>query len=337
MKFRLPHIAFETTSGCNLDCVFCYNIWKIPGSHAKPARGSYKKSVETLKELFRQADVPHVTLTGGEPLLSERIVELALFCRMEGKGVTLITNGAQGTREQYAGLVKMGVQLFELPVHSSDPEIHDRMAGRKGSWQSSTEAIKYLLDLGATPVVVMVLTRHNAAGAAATLDYISGELGIERIMVNRYNIGGRGVADPLSVSASPEELRRTFALIDAKTAERGLKVTSNVCSPHCVLDPADYPHIGFGNCSPDPVRRPVTLDSDGNVRLCNHSPVVAGNIFSTPVEKILHSPYSLSWGETVPSLCSGCAKWEKCLGGCRAAAEQCGGGLSQADPLIELR
>jgi MoaA/NifB/PqqE/SkfB family radical SAM enzyme len=134
MKFRLPHIAFELTPDCNLDCVFCYNIWKIPGARMKPVRGTYRKSLRTLKELFRQADVPHVTLTGGEPMLSQRLVETALFCRMEGKGVTVITNGTRGSREQYRDLVRIGVSLFELPVHSSDPRIHDRMAGMEGSW-----------------------------------------------------------------------------------------------------------------------------------------------------------------------------------------------------------
>jgi radical SAM protein with 4Fe4S-binding SPASM domain len=336
VKFRLPHIAFEATSGCNLDCVFCYNIWKIPGARIKSARGSYRRSRETLKELFRQADVPHVTLTGGEPMLSQRLVETALFCRMEDKGVTVITNGTQGSPRQYRDLVRIGVSLFELPVHSFDPRVHDRMAGVEGSWERSTGAIRYLRELGADPVVVVVLTRHNAAGVAATLEYIVEGLGVRRVMVNRYNIGGRGAADPLSVSASGEELRRALGEIDAVTAGKGLRVTSNVCSPHCVIDPGDYPHVGFGNCSPDPLHRPVTLDAEGNVRLCNHSPVVAGNIFSTPIESILNSPYARSWEITVPSLCHSCVKWERCLGGCRAASEQTGRGLSSADPLIGL-
>ncbi len=336
MKFKLPHIAFELTSGCNLDCVFCYNIWKIPGAQISPAQGSYKKSLKALKELFRRADVPHITLTGGEPMLSERFVELALFCRVEGKGVTVITNGTAGTRRQYDDLVRLGVSLFELPVHSADAAVHDRMAGIKGSWGKSTDTIKYLRSLGANPVVVVVLTRHNTEGVGRTLDYIADRLGVKRIMVNRYNIGGRGVAEPLSVSATSDQLRRAFAEIDAKVAEKGLKVTSNVCSPHCVLDPADYPHTGFGNCSPDPVRRPVTLDADGNVRLCNHSPIVAGNIFETPIEQILSSPYALGWSKIVPAYCAGCAKWERCLGGCRAAAEQIGEGLGSVDPLVRL-
>lgn len=333
MKFKLPHIAFECTSGCNLDCVFCYNIWKIPGRGIHPCEGSYKKSIGTLKKLFRDTDVDHVTITGGEPFLAERLIELVLFCRMQGKRVTLISNGTQGSHADYERMVKVGVSLFELPIHSFDAATHDMMAGVRGSWEKSVDSIEYLRGLGALPVVVIVLTRHNVAHVAATLDLIA-SLGVERVMVNRYNIGGRGVVAPMSISATREELQSAYREIDEKAVEKGLKITSNVCTPHCVLDPADYPHIGFGNCSPDPARRPVTLDTDGNIRLCNHSPVVAGNIFEQPLEQILRSPYAMSWGETVPELCADCARWNRCLGGCRAAAEQCGGGLCDPDPII---
>ncbi len=333
MRPSLANIAFELTSGCNLDCVYCYNIWKTPGAGIAPGQGSYKKSIKTLGEFFRQADVPNVTLTGGEPFLAERVMEVALFCRMEGKGVTLITNGTAGTPKQYKDFVKIGVQLFELPVHSRDEATHDAMAGVPGSWRKSVASIEALRGMGADPVVVIVLTRHNIAGVGGTLDFIA-SLGVKRVMVNRYNIGGRHTADPEAVSATHAELREAFAVIERRAPELGLRVTSNVCTPRCILNPKDYPHIGFGNCSPDMARRPLTLDMEGNIRLCNHSPVVAGNIFAAPLEEILASPYARSWGATIPAYCAGCTMWADCLGGCRAASEQCGLGLGSPDPLI---
>lgn len=333
MKSRLPNIAFELTSACNLDCVYCYNIWKTPGTEIRPGQGSYRKSIKTLKELFRQSDVANVTLTGGEPLTAERVLETAMFCRVEGKGVTLITNGTQGAPSLYDSFIKIGVSLFELPVHSHDAAVHDYMAGVPGSWEKAVDSVKYLRKAGANPVAVIVLTRFNIGGVGETMDFIAG-LGVERVMINRYNIGGKNTASPESVSATRSQLREAFAVIDHKTAERGLRTTSNVCTPHCIINPRDFPHIGFGNCSPDVLRRPVTLDMDGNIRLCNHSPVVAGNIFQKPLEDILYSPYARSWAETVPAYCTGCGMWNSCLGGCRAATEQCGLGLEAPDPLI---
>jgi radical SAM protein with 4Fe4S-binding SPASM domain len=327
----LPHIAFETTDACNLRCVYCYNIWKRDDAVRTPFN-SYSKATATLRRLFVQADVGSVALTGGEPFLAERMKELVLFCRMEGKRVTLITNGTRASKGDYRSLLRMGVQLFELPVHSAQPTIHDMMTGMAGSWARSTASLKALLRLGAEVVAVVVLTRHNTPMLSETLDFIS-SLGIRRVMLNRYNIGGQGCAAPLSVSASANELRQAFAVANSKAASLGLHITSNVCSPVCLLNPADYPHIGFGHCSFDALRRPVTLDVNGNIRLCNHSPVVAGNIYESNLDEILQGEYAQSWQRTVPAFCRSCHHWSLCKGGCRAASEQCYGTLDE-DPIV---
>ena len=83
----LQHIAFEITDRCNLNCIYCYNIWKTEKVKHIPFN-SYRKAIATLGKLFEQATVKNVAFTGGEPLLAERIAEVILFCRMQGKSVT---------------------------------------------------------------------------------------------------------------------------------------------------------------------------------------------------------------------------------------------------------
>lgn len=82
-------------------------------------------------------------------------------------------------------------------------------------------------------------------------------------------------------------------------------------------------------------RRPLTFDIVGNVRLCNHSPVIAGNIYQQELSEILFSDYPASWVETKAEACLGCRKWDACHGGCRAAAEQLGGSLRDVDPVVK--
>jgi len=330
---QLPHIAFEITDRCNLDCVYCYNIWKMEGAVRTPFN-SYKKAIHTLKELFKQADIQYLAITGGEPFLAERMSEVALFCRMEGKAVTIISNGTQGKENDYNQLIKMGVGLFEFPVHSAQAAVHDQMAQVKGSWVKSINSIKSVLNLGGQVVPVVVITRHNVNLLGETLAFIQ-SLGCNRIMLNRYNIGGKGCTNPMQVSATADELRNAFAVANDKSIELGLQLTSNVCTPVCLLNPADYPQIGFGHCSFDVLRRPITLDINGNIRLCNHSPIVAGNIFEKSITDILFSRYTESWEKLVPSLCKDCKDWNICKGGCRAASEQCGQILSAEDPIIK--
>ena len=84
-------------------------------------------------------------------------------------------------------------------------------------------------------------------------------------------------------------------------------------------------------------RKPITVDINGNVRVCNHSPVIAGNIYEKPLYEILHSDYVESWNNIIPEICKNCNWWEKCRGGCRAASEQIGTGLAEADPVVHYK
>lgn len=331
-KLQLPHIAFELTDKCNLSCRYCYNIWKIPGAERK-AFNSYSKAIKALKQLFAQANIKNVALTAGETFMAERLMEIALFCRMEGKSVTVISNGFLGKPSEYKSMIDMGITLFEMPIHSADEDVHDYITQVKGSWERSVNSLTTIRDMGGYPVPVIVLTKYNAEVIGDTLDYIN-ELGMKRIMLNRYNIGGCGTAAPASVSATQAQLNKAFAVAEAKSIELGLTISSNVCSPDCLLNPADYPHIMFGHCSSDVLRKPITLDINGNIRLCNHSPVVAGNIFEKGIRDILYSPYAESWNEIVPDYCASCKSWKSCRGGCRAASEQCGLGLGHVDPVL---
>lgn len=332
MKIQIPNIALELTDKCNLACRYCYNVWKIPGAE-KVAFNSYSKATKALKHLFKQADIQNVTLTGGEPFVAERILEIALFCRMEGKKVSVISNGFRGTIDDYKTLIDMGITLFQMPIHSADESVHDHITQVKGSWRKSIDSILEVKRLNGYPVPVIVLTKYNIDGISETLDYIH-SLGLKRIMMNRYNIGGAGTANPAEVSATHKQLKEGFAKANLKAKELGLVISSNVCSPSCLLDPSEYRNILFGHCSENVLHKPITMDVNGNIRLCNHSPVVAGNIFKQDIKDILYSPYANSWDEIIPDLCSDCNKWADCRGGCRAASEQCGLGLQHADPIL---
>jgi radical SAM protein with 4Fe4S-binding SPASM domain len=90
------------------------------------------------------------------------------------------------------------------------------------------------------------------------------------------------------------------------------------------------------SCSPRIEDRPVTLDAVGNIRLCNHSPTVLGNIHDTSLEQICHSSHLTRFAETVPRMCAGCSRFDECHGGCRAAGEQLWGSLAEGDPLLHF-
>lgn len=327
-------IIFEVTSKCNLKCRYCYNVHKAPLG-IEPATGGYRKAKRVLKRLFRVANLDRVTMTGGEPFLQERFLELVLFCRMKGKRVVIISNGTSGNGDAYKQLINMGVKLFELPFHSVDPEEHDRMTAVFGSHDTVKRNIAILRKLGAAVVPVIVITQINRHRVPDTLKRLH-SMGLKRIMLNRFNIGGSGIANVDELSLSIDELKAVFGAASDTARSLGLNVTSNVCSPVCVLDGRDYSGIRFSRCSPKLERRPLTMDLDGNLRFCNHSPVNMGNIYRDDLRQVIQSEYTLNW-RIKPDYCATCDKWTRCYGGCRAASEQIGQSVGQVDPILQCQ
>lgn len=330
MKIRLNNIAFEVTSECNLDCAYCYNHWKQDENYEK--LDSYKQASSVLKQLVKTTNVSQITFTGGEPFLSERFIELVLFARIHHKKVNIISNGNVGKYEDYKKLLSLGVGLFQFPFLSHNKKTHDSLTRIQGSWENSLTSISEVQLLNGNVVPVIVLTKKNYTDLEETLLFLHG-MGLTRIMLNRYNIGGKGIFGN-DLALNKIEIESAFFIANKIASENQLRISSNVCSPHCYINPSMFPHIAFGNCSPDVTRRPITINIKGDVRLCNHSPIIAGNIFSNTMEEILYSDYSKSWDFKKPDFCNNCELYEKCLGGCRAASEQFGLTLNQVDPIV---
>jgi radical SAM protein with 4Fe4S-binding SPASM domain len=149
-------------------------------------------------------------------------------------------------------------------------------------------------------------------------------------------VGGRGIENAKILLPSLSQLRLAFHTANEFTQVSAMRISANVCVPHCIVDPKDYPNIPISSCASDLTKRPVTIDSFGNFRMCNHSPRILGNIHSAHIGSIFTSDYAKSWQTSCPAYCSCCNLWTQCMGGCRAASEQLGKLLDSEDPIIGL-
>jgi len=336
MKTYIPQIVFEVTNDCNLDCSFCYNIWKGDFHKIPKIPNSYKKAKKTLKRLFKIANVKRVFFAGGEPMMSEKFYDLVYYCsKKKKKIVSIVSNGNVGNKEDFKKLYEAGVTFFQFPFLSSDPIVHDNLTRTKGSWQKTLKSIKTVIHLGGKVIPVIVITKQNCEQIDKTIEFLY-KLGLTEILVNRFNIGGAGINNVSSLLPTLEELKSTFSKIDSISEKNNLNIISSVIMPHCLINPKDYKNIQFNYCSGSVLNRPLTLDIEGNLRINNHSPINIGNIYKDDFETILTSGYVNSWAETVPKYCYGCDLFERCFAGCRAASEQLGNDNSKEDPILEM-
>jgi len=76
------------------------------------------------------------------------------------------------------------------------------------------------------------------------------------------------------------------------------------------------------------------LDPLGNVRPCNHSPTILGNIRDATFAEMATGEKMRAFMAARPAFCGGCRYELQCQGGCKAAAEACFGSASERDPFL---
>ena len=329
-RFHFSSIVYELTGACNQCCRFCYNHWRPEGAPAPdPVRAR-----KTLRKLLSQCSVGTISFSGGEPLLLPNIHDLVLRARLKGSHVNVLTNGTLLTQDALDNFASLGVGAIQIPLLSADPAVHDYLTSVKCSWEKAVDALRRTGGKG-IGVAVLVITKVNAPGVAETLSLIR-DCGIRTVMVNRFNIGGNGIRNMRELVPDRQTLADAFAAVESfAAANPDMRFVSGVCTPLCFLDTAPYPHIKFTKCSTELTGRPVTVNYDGDVRFCNHSPRVLGNIYSRPIADIIQDPAINSLYAGMPAECQTCHLLERCGGGCRAASEQLYGTFSRQDPILD--
>ena len=332
-RHRQQSFVFEVTRRCNHECPHCYNAWKNPGDYA-PDELPTDQTLAILDRMLDQTGARLVTVSGGEPLLRDDIFAIVDHLAKRAIAVNFLTNGSLMNDDAIARLAEgEKVSIFELPLLSVERAIHDEMSGRAGAFDDVTLAIASLKAARQRVVTVFVATKQNLHTWKRTAE-LAIALGADGIMFNRFNPGGQGRANVEALQAAPAELSAALDEAQAITEQYKLPISCSIAMPPCLFDHDRWPGLGFGFCAAGTERAYYTLDPVGNVRPCNHSTLILGNIGEVDFADMVESADMQDFKTARPTICSGCSVEETCLGGCKAAAEVCCGSTREADPFL---
>lgn len=332
----LPKIfILELIRNCNHQCLYCYNVWKGQDHGPTGRQMSLDEVKQSISKLKSEAKVEGIGISGGEPLLREDLPEIVSFIREQGISPVIITNGTLLTKEKVAATMPT---TYEITLLSHRPEVHDLLTGRKGSWQAAINGMLNVKEAKGTLVVVFVATKLNFMDLYKTAE-MAIALGVNGLMYNRMNLGAGNVGSADILLPTPAMIQENLDTLENIGGLYGLPIVVSVVLEPCVIDTEKYRNIQIGWCPLGGENSYFTIDPEGNVRICNHSPVVLGSILKDSLRDIYYNhPHVLRFRNTLPKECLSCSHnmKEKCAGGCKAAAEQCYGTLDQVDPFVSL-
>jgi radical SAM protein with 4Fe4S-binding SPASM domain len=336
---RLRSLIFETTQQCNHTCLHCYNIWN-PDTKQEP--NTYPKgqldpsgTLDLLRKALDETHCPHVTLTGGEPLLRKDLPQILDLLFEREVSTTIISNGHLLDEPTVMDFLDRGVGLFELPLLSHRREMHDHLSGCPGAFDAVLAAMAHIRYHRGQFVAVFVATKLNLPDLYAMIR-LAFAFGSRGIMLNRFNPGGRGREHLNDLFPTVDDVRQTLDIAEAASLEFNIPISCSIPIQPCLIDTKQYQHLGFGFCAAGTDRAYYTLDPQGNLRPCNHTTTVLGNLLEEPFYELIAPERISEFITAIPTFCNLCKLRDTCQGGCKASAEVCYGSLCAEEPFLHL-
>ena len=227
MQNKLRLVFWETTAGCNLECIHCRRI--DVSTQLMNDDLTTKESFE-LVDAIVEAGNPILVLSGGEPLFRPDIFDIAKYAVSKGLTVALATNGTLVDEAMAKKIVDSGVSRVAISLDGADADTHDKFRKLKGSFDLAIKGFKNLLALGMGMQVNCTIAKHNAH-QFRDLYNLAVNMGAEAIHIFMLVPVGCGVEiaeDQMLPAEKYEELLNLFYDLSKEAVIQ----TKATCSPH---------------------------------------------------------------------------------------------------------
>lgn len=341
MKHQLRLVFWETTVGCNLECIHCRRL--------EVSRELAKEDLTTA-EAFKFLDSlaafakPILVLSGGEPLFRPDIFEIARYAKDKGLTVALATNGTLVTREIAVKVKEAGIQRVSVSLDGATPKVHDEFRKLPGSFEAALRGLAHLKEAGVETQVNCTVARHNVHQVEAIYN-LAVEIGARALHVFMLVPVGCGVEIAEEMMLPPEQYEEVLNWLYDKSREKKIE-TKATCAPHYFrilrqraneegIEVTPQTH-GMAAMTKGCLAGSAVcfVSHKGEVFPCGYLPVTCGNVKEQAFEEIWNaSPvfHTLRDFHNLTGKCGECEYRGLCMG-CRARAYYATGDFMAEEP-----
>jgi len=338
LKIKSPlAVQFELTSGCNQNCIFCYNVWK--NMHLKQNAVSLprERQLEVIDVLVKN-EIFSIIFSGGEPLITPCLEELIKKCSDAKMDTTVITNGVLITESRAKSLKESGLDDMQISLHHHIPEINDKQTGVKGSFEKTVKGIKNALLYfpGGEVNVNMVALPETYKDVYALAEFLH-SIGVVSFSVGSPSVTGEMKADKKLVIDKKMFLEVHKQLKKAKK-DFNINVGFSGGFPLCLLPEINKESLKMVGNYCDAGLNQVIIGPEGELRPCVCLGENLGNILTDDLSHIWKTNkflLDIRKLKFIPDVCKECSYVSICRGGCRASAQGYFGKLNAIDPLMK--
>ena len=161
----------------------CY-IWNIDYDLAQETTMEQKKQlVKSLRGVVGPGFEFH--LSGGEPLMTEGILDLVNFIASEGHKTNLVTNGFLIDEDMARDIANSSLGTLTISLDGRNAETHDFIRGIKGSHERIMKAIEYIdrfrKDRKPHISILAIIMEHNLDELLDLVEWVQNDDRLEMI------------------------------------------------------------------------------------------------------------------------------------------------------------
>ncbi|MDO5445102.1 MAG: radical SAM protein [Eubacteriales bacterium] len=267
---------------CNQKCVHCY----AAGQNYAEERELTTEQWKRVLDKCREAGIPQITFTGGEPTMREDLCELIAYARWFVS--RLNTNGIRLTPEYCEDLRRAELDGLQITLYSGDESIHNTLVGA-AQYRNTVAGIKNSLAAGLNPSINTPLCTLNR-DYVKTLEFLHA-LGVTYVTCSSIIVTGRAETETSqSMQLQIPELKQILTEAVDYAFANGMEIgfTSPGWLENDYFRELSIPAPNCGACLSN-----MAVTPGGNVVPCQSwlSGNVLGNILTDNWEDIWYSAF----------------------------------------------
>lgn len=225
--YPAPRLIFwETTAGCNLQCIHCRRI--TVADQLLPQDLNTSEAFAMIDQLASLGKLILV-LSGGEPLFRPDIFDIARYATEAGLIVALATNGTLITPVVAAQIKDSGIKRVSISFDGADAQTHDIFRGT-GAFDKAIAGMEHLRSSSVPYQINTTVARHNAHQMPETLA-LAKRLGAVALHLFLLVPVGCGVEIAEDQQITSDEYERVLNWMYDEEMIGGIELKAT-CAPH---------------------------------------------------------------------------------------------------------
>lgn len=203
---------WEITRACNLRCIHCYNN----SGKKLPNELLHEEKISVAKQIV-EAKILRMCISGGEPILCDSFWEIAKILKEGHVLCNTITNGSY-INEDNADKYAKNFKYIQVSIDGANPKTHDKIRGKKGSWEKAINAVKLLIENKGLVSIATVVSSLNINELGQINDLIY-DLGAKEFRIDLPIFVGQAAINYNSLALSKNQLKKFEKIISEKKKE----------------------------------------------------------------------------------------------------------------------